>query len=77
MLVFFLGQPQYPNNFSNLSFMFTHNVLKITRIFDRENSEKAIQWCSLEYNRMLKSHITDCFLLGQWVFLLLDLALLC
>lgn len=57
-----MDQPHHPNNISNFSLIFTYNMLKITRIYDRTNSETAIQWRSLGYNRVLKSHnIACCF----------------
>ena len=57
-----MGQPQYPKNFSNLSLTFIYNMLKMTRIYDRINSETAIQLRSLEYSRVLKPYFTGfCF----------------
>ena len=57
-----LGQLQYPKNVSDLNLTFIYNMLKMTRIYDSTNSETAIQWRSLEYNRVLKLHfIGFCF----------------
>ena len=57
-----LGQPQYPKNFPDLNLTYIYNMLKMTRIYDRTNSETAIPWRYLEYNRVLKLHfIGFCF----------------